>query len=122
MVNYWVCIRPYCVFAMVEKKEIIKLSAGMRDPKGILIPRGVNEQLSAEIADEVATFRFKDGRTTKRFAAVIIKLEQDKGEHNTVYFERMGKIITQYPGKSKEEIRDLVLSQLKQLGANAKNG
>lgn len=106
----------------MERREIIKLKVGMRDPKGKLIPRGVFEQLTAEIADEVATFQFKDWRTTKRFALVSIELEKKRGTSDTIFIERVKKAVTKYPGKTKEEIRDLLLQQFKQMGASYKNG
>ena len=105
---------------MVEKADIIKLSVGMADPKGILIPRGLRERLTAEIAEGVATFRFKDGNVTKRFAKIVIGLEKKRGASDTIYLERFGKIVTKYPGMSKEEIRDLLLKQFKQMGINSK--
>ena len=92
----------------------------MRDPKGKLIPRGVNETLQAEIADEVATFWFKDARTTKRFAMTAIELERRRGANDTAFLDRFQKAVTKYPGKTKEEIRDLILNQLKEMGVNAK--
>ena len=104
----------------MERVEVIKLKVGMRDPKGKLIPRGVSEVLQAEIADEVATFWFKDARTTRRFAMTAIELEKRRGANDTIFMERFQKAVTKYPGKTKEEIRDLVLNQLKEMGVNAK--
>lgn len=104
----------------MEKQEIIKVQTGLMDPRGFLLPRGVREQLTAEIADGVATFRFIDGKNTLHFAKVVIGLEKKRGANDTIYLERFQKIITKYPGKTKEEIRDLLLKQLKQLGANVK--
>lgn len=92
----------------------------MNDPKGKLIPRGVMETLQVQIADQVATFWFKDGRTTERFAKTAIALEKEKGKLNTIFLPRVQKAITKYEGKSKEEIRDIILNQLKQMGANLK--
>ena len=106
---------------MVEERvEVIKLKVGMSDPQGKLIPRGVKENMSAEIADGVSTFSFKNGRITKRFAMIVIELEKQRGANDTIYNQRLQKIITKYPDKTKEEIRDLILSQLKQMGINAK--
>lgn len=105
----------------MERIKIIKLRIGMRDPRGKLIPRGLNETLTAEIADEVATFYFKDSRTTRRFANIAIKLQKKRGGVETVFIERFQKAVTKYPGKDKEEIRDLLLEQFKQLGLNAKD-
>lgn len=76
--------------------------------------------MSAEIADEVSTFWFKNGAITKRFAAIVIALEKQRGASDTIYLPRPQKIVTKYPGKSKEEIRDLILLQLKQMGVNLK--
>jgi len=92
----------------------------MSDPKGLLLPRGVREQLTAEIADGVATFWFQNGRHTKHFADVVIGLEKKRGANDTFFLSRFQKIVTKYEGKTKEEIRDLILSQLKQMGVNAK--
>ena len=103
-----------------NKQNIIKLRMRMQDPKGILIPRGVIEELTIEIADEVAIFYFKDSRTTKRFADLEIKLNEKKGITDTIFLARIGKATTQYKGKTKEEIRDLLLEQFKQMGLNTK--
>lgn len=97
-----------------EKTFVIECS--MQDPKGILIPRGVIEQFHADIANEAAVWYFRDSRTTKRFVQVLLKL----GNKETAYLDRVGKAITKYPGKTKEEIRDQVLKELKQLNLNAK--
>lgn len=105
---------------MDKRIQTIKLKVGMTDPKGYLIPRGVREQMSAEIADGVSTFWFKNGAITKRFAAIVIGLEKKRGANDTAYLPRPQKIVTKYPDKTKEEIRDLVLLQLKQMGVNAK--
>lgn len=104
----------------MEKIDIIKLRVGMSDPKGFLLPRGVKETMTAEIADEVATFWFVNGANTKHFADIVISLEKRRGAEDTVYLQRFQKIVTKYPNMKKEEIRDLILSQLKQMGINAK--
>lgn len=104
----------------MERLEIIKINATLGDPKGILIPRGVMGKLTMEIADEVATFWFTDHSITRRFAAVVMKLENARGAKDTIYLERFQKIVTKYVGKSKEQIRDLVLLQLKTMGAHIK--
>jgi len=104
----------------MEKQNIFRLRVRMMDPKGILIPKGVTEELIAEIGEEVAIFHFKNPSTTKRFALVVIKLENQRGVKDTTYLPRINKIMTHYKGKTKEEIRDLILEQLKQLGANVK--
>lgn len=104
---------------MEERIKIIKIQAGMADPKGRLIPRGVQETLKVEIADEVATYYFKDSRVTRNFALIEIEGDKAKGKEQTTFFlERMGKAIKRYPKKKKEEIRDIVLKQLKDFGAN----
>lgn len=94
----------------------------MQDPHGRLIPRGVIETLNVEIADGVAIFRFKDGRTTERFARVAIELDKQKGLNNTAWVARVQKAITKYEGKTKEQIRDLLISQLEQMGGKFKYG
>lgn len=93
----------------------------MSDPKGKLIPRGVIEVITINIADGVATYWFRDRRVTKNFATLEIEGDKAKGlDPQTKYIDRMGKAIKVYPNKTKEEIRDLVLEQLKKLGLNAK--
>lgn len=99
----------------MEKIEVIKLSCKMQDPNGRLIPRGVIETLSVDITDGVAVFHFMDGRTTERFAKVAIELDKQKGLDNTRWLPRVQKAVTKYEGKSKEEIKDLIVSQLKQM-------
>lgn len=92
----------------------------MADPRGKLIPRGLQEKLTVEIADEVATYYFKDARVTRNFALIEIEGEKAKGEQQTFFIQRIGKAIKKMPGKTKEEIRQEVLQDLKQLNANAK--
>lgn len=101
--------------------ELIRLKCKMSDPQGKLIPRGVVEELTAEIADQVAIFYFRNPRTTKRFAELAMALEKKRGADDTRYIERVKKAATRYSGKTKEEIRDLLLKQFKQLGVNTKN-
>ena len=91
------------------------------DPRGRLIPRGVREQITIEIADEVATYFFKDRRVTKNFATIEIEGDKAKGiDQRTFFIDRAGKALRKYPGKTKEEIRLDILKQLKELGANVK--
>jgi len=105
----------------MEREKIIRIKVNMKDPKGLLIPVGVTETLTAEIANGVATFRFKDARTTKRIALIEIQENENRGkEANTIYMERFQKAITRYPGKTKEEIRDHLLNLFKQMGVNVK--
>lgn len=106
---------------MDNRLKIIKVKAKLSDPKGQLIPRGIIENLTIEIADNVATYFFKDRRTTKRFALIEIEGDKKRGlEQKTFFLERWGKAIVKYPGKSKEEIRNIILEQLNKLGINAK--
>ena len=93
----------------------------MSDSKGIMIPAGVKETLTIEIADEIATFHFKDGKTTKRWADLEIETNIREGKPaNTIYLPRLQKAITKYEGWSKEAIRDYLLNQLNQLNLNIK--
>jgi len=105
----------------MDKIEVIKLKMRMSDPQGKLIPKGVVETLSVEIADQIATFHFLDQKTTRRFAELAMALEKQRGADDTRFIQRVGKAATRYNGKTKEEIRDLLLEQFKQLGINAKN-
>lgn len=101
---------------MTDKQETIKITAGMNDPKGQLIPRGVQEQITIQISDEVASYWFKDSRVTRNFAYVEIEGDKAAGKEQTVFFiERAGKALKRYPGKKKEEIRDEILAQLEKL-------
>jgi len=103
------------------KAGIIKIKAGMSDPKGKLIPRGVREQIIIEIADEVATYYFKNSRITKNFAEFEIEMDKQNGKEQTTFFaQRIGKALRKYPGMKKEEIRDDILEKFKKLGVNAK--
>ena len=105
---------------MNKKVTILKIKAGMSDPKGQLIPRGVREQLTIEISDEVAVYYFKDRKVTKNFATVEIEGDKAKGKpQKTFFMERTGKAIVKYDGKKKEEIRDIILKQLNEMGLNA---
>jgi len=100
-------------------KSII-IRCNMQDPRGVFIPVGLVDQMTAEIVDEVATFRFKNPVVTKKFATFAMAAEKKRGANDTVYIERVQKAVTKYPGKTKEEIRDILLEQLKQMGINAK--
>lgn len=106
---------------MENQKKIIRIKAGMSDPKGKLIPRGVQEQITIEIADEVAVYFFRNKNVTKNFAT--IEIEGDKSRRivqRTFYLDRTGKAVRKYPGLKKEQIRDKILQQLKELNIKAK--
>lgn len=106
---------------MEEKKKIIRIKAGMSDPTGKLIPRGMHEQVTVDISDEAAVWYFKNRRTTENFARVEIEGDKANGiKPRTVFVERLGKALRSYPGMSKEEIRDSVLQDFKELNLNAK--
>lgn len=105
----------------METKKIIVIRAGMADPQGKLIPKGVREQITIQIADEIATYFFRDKRVTKNFSSVEIEADKAKGiPQRTFFLDRPGKALRKYPGMKKEEIRDLVLTQLNKLGVSAK--
>jgi len=104
---------------MEEKTKIIKIQAGMSDPKGKLIPRGVQERLTVDIVDNIAVYYFKDSRVTRNFAMIEIEGNKAKGLPPTTSFNsRQGKAIRLFIGKNKEEIRDNILKELKLLNAN----
>lgn len=96
----------------------IKITCNMSDPQGKIIPRGVREVFTAEIVDNMAAWYFRNPKTTELFVR-IENAHKEKGK-DTKYLERIKKAITLYDGKPKEEIRDIILKQLKQLGLNAK--
>lgn len=94
----------------------------MTDPKGVFIPKGMTETLVVEIADQIATFKFNNSNVTKRFVMFEREASKKAGDPlNTVYIERVQKAITKYEGKTKEEIKEIIIKQLKQFGVNAKN-
>lgn len=104
-----------------EKNGVLNLRMMIGDPKGILIPKGLNDQLTIQIIDGLALYYFKNRRYTKNFAMVEILGDKKKGLKQTTFFsERTGKAHRVYEGKTKEEIRDLILSQLNQLKKNVK--
>lgn len=94
--------------------EAITLKLVLGDKTGKLIPSGVTETLRCEIIDELLVFRFNDSKTTRRFALLDNELGQDK---RTIFNMRIQKALTSYPGKTKEEIRDLVMERFKEWGA-----
>ena len=101
-------------------KECIEINCSMSDPKGIFIPKGTSSKLNIKIVDESAVFSFDNHAITKKFAYFEIKEDEKQGIKRTLYLERVGKSITMYPGKNKEEIKEIILEQLKKLGANIK--
>jgi len=103
------------------KLKVINLKLNMQDPKGIMIPKGVKETLTVEIFDGSAVFSFKDVNTTRRFALFAIAHEAKRGVRETFFIKGLGKATTGYKGKTKEEIRDLLLDQFKKMGLNNKN-
>ena len=93
----------------------------MSDPKGVFIPAGHSARLTVECIEEMAIFYFDDSRITERFARFEIEADKKKGmSGRTSYSFRLGKAVTKYPNKSKEEVRDIVLGQLKKMNLNAK--
>lgn len=105
---------------MNDEIEIIKIRCGMRDPQGKLIPRGINEIVTVEIADGIAIFYFKDPRITKKFCDIAMELENRRGVKNTNWHTRLQKAITVYSGRSKEEIKKIVLDDFAKLNLNVK--
>ena len=101
--------------------KVIKITSGMSDPSGRLIPHGVSARLTVLITDGLAVFSFNPVYLARRFANVEIQLSKEKGEAcNTRYMSRVQKVITTYPGKSKEEIKDIIEDQLKKLNEGVK--
>lgn len=109
----------------MERTEIIKLKfgiAGLKGPDGKwIIPPYLKGELICDIADEAAVFySTPDSRIAEILARIEIREETKKGYNDTVWFERGHKAITKYEGKKKEEIRDLLLKQFKQMNLKAK--
>jgi len=101
--------------------KVIELKTSMSDPSGRLIPFGVSAKLRVLISDGLAVFSFNPVFLAKRFAVVEIQLSKEQGEKcNTRYVQRLQKAITVYPGKSKEEIKDIIESQLDELNKGVK--
>lgn len=98
---------------------IIKLS--MSDPKGVFINSGRKANLTIECVDGFAVFYFDDSRVTERFAKFEIEADKRVGViGKTRYSSRIGKATTSYPEKTKEEVRDIILAQLKKMNLNAR--
>lgn len=106
----------------MKLEKIIKLKMTIGDPKGVLIPVGIKEELKFEIADGVAVWYFKNSKITKKWADLGIELEKKKGRVLTEFSPRLAKAFTMYPNDTKEIIRDKILENFKQMGLNAKNG
>lgn len=105
----------------MEKQEIIKLVFSLSDPSGKLIPRATREKLTVIIADGALTYFFQDRKVTKNFATIeMIGDKKNNFPQTTVFNERTGKAVKIYPGKTKEEIREIVLEQIQQLNLNTK--
>lgn len=91
--------------------DVIRLKMDMMDPTGKMIPRGLRETFTCEIADQTAVWYFRDPRLTRKRVMDL----RAAGFTNNVYMERLGKAVTEYKGKKKEEIRDEILLQIKGL-------
>lgn len=101
-------------------KPII-IQAQMKDKKGILIPKGVIAYLTCEIYEGKAVFQFNDWRITYKFAMLAIAEERKNGEEKTFYSQRLQKALTNYEGKSQEEVKDIVIKDLNKIGVKIKN-
>ena len=98
-------------------EEAITMTVTMADKTGRLIPLGVVEKVNILIIDQLATFKFKDGRICKRIASVAKEMElRTEGQARTVFIERLQQSLTKYPGKSKEQIKDLLTESFRQMG------
>lgn len=101
--------------------DVVKLEAGLSDPSGKFIPLGVNAKVSVIISDGLAIFSFNPVWLAKRFAMIEIELCKSKGlPINTVFHARTQKSMTVYPGKTKEEIKDIIRSELDRMNSNVK--
>lgn len=98
--------------------EAITLKLILGDKTGKLIPSGVTETLRCEIVDELCLFRFNDSRTTRKFVMLDNEISSQKGElKRSIFNVRLSKGMTSYPGKKKEEIKELLMVTFKQWGA-----
>ena len=68
---------------------------------GFNIPNNTNETLIIEIVDEYVTFRFNDYKITKKLLQ-----SQIKEGIKSIYFERQQKVISHYPGLSREQLNE----------------
>lgn len=105
--------------------EIIKLKfgiAGLKNPEGKwIIPPHLKGELTCDIADEVAVFSSTpDSRIAEILAKLEMAEEKKRGYMDTVWLEREKKAVSRYAGRKKEQIRDLLLQQFKQMNVNAK--
>jgi hypothetical protein len=103
-------------------KKNITITCKLKDPKGFFIKNNATETLTIIINDGMAIFYFSNFKSTANFANFEIQanIKYNKPK-NTRLDLRRKKAYTLYPNKTKEEIKDIILNQLKQLGINLKN-
>lgn len=98
--------------------DAITLKLVIADKTGKLIPGGVTETLRCEIVDELCIFRFNDSKTTRRFVNLDNEITKEKGEiSRSLFNQRLQKGVTHYPGKKKEEIKELLMQTFSKWGA-----
>jgi hypothetical protein len=94
----------------METKKPVVIRLKMKGGEGSIIPRGMIEQLTIEVIDEVAYFHFLDWKTTKMFA-----ITQNKDGVISKYSERLQKTSCLYPGMDREAIAKHIKDRLNHL-------
>jgi len=101
--------------------DVIKLDFLMRDPQARLFGTRKFVKTHVDITDGFAIWRSDPSFVVQRLCLVEARKQQEDGEEVTTFWQpdsRMG--VTRYPGKSKDEIKDLTINNLKRLGVSVK--
>ena len=91
--------------------DIIGLSAVIQLKHEKKAPRGISGEFKADITDERVVWTFKDKLSTMILASELSRLNTK--EEKVSFDAKKGLGITEYPGKSKEWIKEKLSSELK---------
>ena len=94
-------------------KEILKITVKFQGGIKGFIPKGIKEQITIEIVDEIAAFHFLDNKFTK-----ALSISQKKSNFNSVYSERLQKTICRFPNMKRDEIYFKLKKDFKEIGIN----
>ena len=97
-------------------KQPKTLSFNIAFGKGGIEPEGTKQTLLIRVRDEIATYRFTNASTTKKFTA-----SQNKDGVKSQYVERIQTCICSYPNMKQEEIEKHIISRLSELKEGKKN-
>lgn len=109
------------------EKDVIVIRHKMEDPKGIVMPQNQKWLIIIKIADEIdcavsiLKVQGRYGMAAWRFLDLLAKDmgHFEEGQEAVVVRDQYS-LIMKYPNKKKEDVRDLILSQLNELNSNAK--